>query len=325
VGEGVTAATAARSSSRSGLRAVDPRRDLAGLADLIELAFADSLDPSGRRMAQEMRRFGRLGWIGWLFGHLMLPPAAYPQGYVWVEGGRVVGNASLLRVEGTAGRWVLANVAVHPQHRRRGIARSLLAACLELAARHWAQEIVLQVKARNEGARALYRQFGFVDQGTWVSWRKAAPSAAVASGGRSARPRRDEDWSSQWALAQRVAPLGFVWPHPLRASLFRPAPWYGSEAWAHWTWPSSGAPLATLSARVGGDGGTQLYLLCEPEALGHAEAPLLELALSAALERGGMIHLESEAGGGEAPVRSFGFVEQHRLTWMRLDPAEKRP
>ncbi len=172
----MTAAAAVRSPSRSGLRPVDPRRDLVGLADLIELAFVDSLDPSGRRMAQEMRRFGRMGWIGWAFGHWMLPPAAYPEGYVWVEGGRVVGNASLLRVEGTAGRWVLANVAVHPQQRRRGIARSLIAACLDLAARRWAQEIILQVKARNDGARGLYREFGFVDQGTWVSWRKGSPA-----------------------------------------------------------------------------------------------------------------------------------------------------
>jgi hypothetical protein len=59
--------------------------------------------------------------------------------------------------------------------------------------------------------------------------------------------------------------------------------------------------------------------------VGQAEAPLLELALSAALERGGMIHLESEAGVGEPAVRSFGFVEQHRLTWMRLDLVEKQP
>ena len=271
----MTAATAVRSSVRSGLRPVDPRRDLAGLADLIELAFVESLDPSGRRMAQEMRRFGRLGWFGWLFGHLMLPPAAYPQGYVWVEGGRLVGNASLLRVEGTAGRWVLANVAVHPQHRRRGIARSLIAACLALAARRWAEEIVLQVKARNEGARALYREFGFVEQGTWVTWRKGGPAGAIAGSAKRARPRRDEDWPSQWTLAQRVAPLGFVWPHPLRAALFRPSPWYAAGDWAYWAWPSDGALQATLSARFGGGNGTQLFLLCAPEAVGQAEAPLL--------------------------------------------------
>ncbi len=320
----MTAAAAVRSSVRTGLRPVDPRRDLAGLADLIELAFVDSLDPSGRRMAQEMRRFGRLGWIGWLFGHVMLPPAAYPQGYVWVESGRVVGNASLLRVEGTAGRWVLANVAVHPQHRRRGIARSLIAACLDLAGRRWAQEIILQVKAGNAGARALYRKFGFVDQGTWVGWRKGAPAGAIPSSEKPARPRREGDWPSQWSLAQRIAPLGFVWPHPLRVSVFRPTPWYASGGWSHWTWPSDGAVQATISARVGGDGSTQLFLLCSPEATGQAEAPLLELALAAALEHGGMIHLESEAGPGESAVRSFGFLEEHRLTWMRLDPAEKR-
>jgi ribosomal protein S18 acetylase RimI-like enzyme len=314
----LTAAATVRPSFRSGLRPVDPRRDLAGLADLIELAFVDSLDPAGRRMAQEMRRYGRLGWVGWLFGHLMLPPAAYPQGYVWVEGGRLVGNASLMPVEGTVGRWVLANVAVDPHYRRRGIARSLVGACLDLGERRWAREIILQVKARNEGAKDLYRGFGFAEQGTRVSWRKTRP-AAGAGGELPARPRRDEDWPQQWSLAQRVVPLGLVWPHPLRPSLFRPSPWYSADQWAHWIWPAEGAVRAGLSARDDPDGGTQMFMVCEPEAVGRAEASLLALALAAALERGGQVRLESEAGDGEQIVRSFGFREDHRLAWMRLE------
>jgi len=50
-----------------------------------------------------------------------------------------------------------------------------------------------------------------------------------------------------------------------------------------------------------------------------AEAPLLALALAGALQRGGQIHLESEAGDGEQIVRSLGFREDHRLTWMRFE------
>jgi len=312
----VTAAAAVRPTSRSGLRAVDPRRDLTGLADLIELAFLESLDPSGRRMTQEMRRYGRLGWVGWLFGHLMLPPAAYPQGYVWMEGGRIVGNGSLMPVEGTAGRWVLANVAVHPQYRRRGIARSIVAACLGLAERRWAKEVILQVKARNEAARDLYRKFGFAERGTRVSWRKTQ-TAGDASFGKPARRRRDEDRREQWALAERVVPLGLVWPHPLRASLFRPATWYSADPWTHWIWPSQGPLQAALSARADPDGGTEMFLVCAPEAVGQAEAPLLSLAVPAAVQRGVRIRLESEAGAGEEVVRSLGFQEEHRLTWMR--------
>jgi hypothetical protein len=62
-----------------------------------------------------------------------------------------------------------------------------------------------------------------------------------------------------------------------------------------------------------------MFMVCEPEAVGRAEASLLALALAAALERGGQVRLESEAGDGEQIVRSFGFREDHRLAWMRLE------
>jgi hypothetical protein len=80
----MTAAMLQRAAAH-GLRRVDPRRDMAGLADLIQVAFAERLDDPGRRMVAAMRAFGRWGWLGWAVGFLFLPPAAYPEGFVWLE------------------------------------------------------------------------------------------------------------------------------------------------------------------------------------------------------------------------------------------------
>ena len=102
--------------SFSGLRPVNPRTDMGQLAALIESAFGRELDLTGRQMVRDMRTFGRLGWVGWMLSRLVLPPAAYPRGYVWEEAGEVIGNASLLRVAGHKRRWVLANVADHGGH-----------------------------------------------------------------------------------------------------------------------------------------------------------------------------------------------------------------
>jgi len=300
------------------MRPVDPRRELAGLADVIEIAFADSLDPSGRRMANEMRRYGRLGWLGWVVGHLMLPPAAYPQGYVWIEEGRLVGNASLTPVQGTPGRWVLANVAVHPQFRRQGIARALVGGCLDLARRKQVPEVVLQVEAGNLGARDLYQSFGFTDQDTRVTWRLSGPpSWAEAGASSSARPRRPEEWQTHVEWAQRLAPVGLVWPHPLRPALLRPSSWVAAEHWAHWVWPMKGPFQAALSARMDSIGGIQMFLLCDGEARGQAEISLVELALRGR-PPGGAVVLESQAGEADEPLRHLGFREEHRLTWMTI-------
>ncbi|HLE23995.1 MAG TPA: GNAT family N-acetyltransferase [Anaerolineales bacterium] len=313
----MTAAAATGRVPRSGMRPVDPRRDLAGLADVIEIAFADSLDPAGRRMADEMRRYGRWGWLGWLVGHLFLPPAAYPQGYVWIDQGQVVGNASLMPVQGTLGRWVMANVAVRPEFRRRGIARSLVGACLDLARRERVGEVLLQVKTGNLAARELYRRFGFIDYGTRITWRLPGPVRWPEGGGSpSARLRRPNEWQAHFALAQRLAPIGLVWPHPLRASSFRSGSWAAAEPWAHWVWPSDGPVQAALSGRIDSTGSSQLFLLCDPSIRGTAEVPLLELALRG--HHHAAVVVETEAGAGDEALLRLGFREDHRLLWMRI-------
>jgi ribosomal protein S18 acetylase RimI-like enzyme len=296
------------------MRAVDPRRDLSGLADLIETAFADSLDSSGRRMVEEMRRFGRFGWLGWLAGHLVLPPAAFPEGFVWVEDGRLVGNASLMRVEGASDRWVLANVAVRPEHRRRGIARRLVAACIDLVDEKGAEELLLQVKADNQGAQELYRQFGFALSSTRATWRRSgrpSPDPGIEAVG--ARPRRPSEWMEHYELARRLAPEGLVWPHPLRASLFRSGSWLGGEVWRHWVWPEHGPMQAWLSARMDSDG-ARLYLVT-PTGLAAAQQALLQQALRLA-GSAGEAWLEVAGDPLDSRLREQGFRLEHRLAWM---------
>jgi ribosomal-protein-alanine N-acetyltransferase len=61
--------------------------------------------------------------------------------------------------------WHLMNVAVDPSHRRRGVARALLAEMLERAG-HGQGRYTLEVRTSNEGAIDLYRRFGFTAAGT---------------------------------------------------------------------------------------------------------------------------------------------------------------
>jgi ribosomal-protein-alanine N-acetyltransferase len=58
----------------------------------------------------------------------------------------------------------LMNVAVDPEHRRRGIARMLLSEMLETTGHD--ANITLEVRVSNAGAIALYEEFGFRAVGT---------------------------------------------------------------------------------------------------------------------------------------------------------------
>lgn len=64
-----------------------------------------------------------------------------------------------------AGELHINNIGVREEARRLGLGRVLLGLALELAAREGAREAVLEVRAGNAAAQALYRRLGFVTVG----------------------------------------------------------------------------------------------------------------------------------------------------------------
>ena len=70
-------------------------------------------------------------------------------------------------VVGFAGVWLMVDEAhittfgVHPDWRRQGVGRQLLLNLAELSIAIGARRMTLEVRASNEGAKALYQSFGF--------------------------------------------------------------------------------------------------------------------------------------------------------------------
>jgi ribosomal-protein-alanine N-acetyltransferase len=59
----------------------------------------------------------------------------------------------------------VTNIAVAGAHRRSGVGTRLLAEQAWAAIAHGCQALTLEVRASNEAAQALYREFGFVPAG----------------------------------------------------------------------------------------------------------------------------------------------------------------
>jgi ribosomal protein S18 acetylase RimI-like enzyme len=328
----VTAAILSRTGTgehEQGLRPVNPRRDMASVGRLIETSFAGDLDSVGRQMVREMKAFGRAGWLGWLAGRLFLPPAAFPLGYVWQEEGRLVGNASLLPIGRGFNRWVLANVAVAPDHRRRGIARRMVRACLDLAAHRGVGEVVLQVRSDNEAAISLYRHLGFGVLTTRTEWLRSNGERPAPGPGFVVRRRREGEWRLQWLQAQRLYPEGLYWPYPLNNAWFRPDGWLAflSPAPArHWVVANPDGGLAgSISARFSQDSrGWRLALLTAPDQTNLAEA-LVRHALAALQSRGLPARLSYPVGQLDAPLQALGFRAKRTLAWMGVDVGDEVP
>src|SRR5512135_1882648 len=109
---------------KGALRPLNILHDLPQVADLIELCFESTMDDEGQSYLQQMRRASSdkdfLGWAGRVMNSASMPLS----GYVWEEAGKIIGNVSLV-FQPYRGRklGMIANVATHPDYRRRGIGR----------------------------------------------------------------------------------------------------------------------------------------------------------------------------------------------------------
>ncbi|MEM7344562.1 MAG: GNAT family N-acetyltransferase, partial [Chloroflexota bacterium] len=132
-----------------GLRPMDPLKDLGGVADLIEAAFADDLDSAGQNALRELRWLGRIKPVLWWMVYFSIDHTDFLSGFVWEENQTIVGNITVNRASVTSRRWLISNVAVAEPYRGRGIARSLMDAALELVKEYNGRSVSLQVRSDN--------------------------------------------------------------------------------------------------------------------------------------------------------------------------------
>ncbi|HZD17018.1 MAG TPA: diaminopimelate decarboxylase [Actinomycetota bacterium] len=87
-----------------------------------------------------------------------------------LDGDRVVGSLSIRRHAEHAALEHVATLGMHVvgSHRRRGVGSALMAEALRWARRYGVERVELTVYPHNEAAIALYRRFGFVEEGRLV-------------------------------------------------------------------------------------------------------------------------------------------------------------
>src|SRR5512147_608089 len=166
-----------KANDHPNLRPLNVLRDLAAVADLIEVCFSPTMDNDGQRYLSDMRRASHddsfLRWASRMTETASLPL----MGYVWEQDGRIIGNASLIPFREKGKRvFLIANVATHPDYRRRGIGRALTECVMKQARNKRASAIWLHVRDDNPGAIKLYEELGFREVARRTTW-TAAPDS----------------------------------------------------------------------------------------------------------------------------------------------------
>lgn len=314
-----------KSSSQPQLRAFDARRDLAAVAGLVEKCFADTLDESGREYIRRMRASAaQTTWLAW--GQLAAGLYGAPfTGYVWQEDDILAGNASLIPYF-NQGHWfyLIANVAVLPEYRRRGIARQLTQKCIEHARQRHMPSIWLHVRQENEGAKNLYQSLGFVARACRTSWLHPLTeiSAEFAAGAQLNIPGANH-WEVQRNWLNQNYPSELTWHLPFNLNSLRPDLWGGfirflRDAYIlQWGAFQDRQLLAALSWQVT-TGPANLFWLAAPPDLDENVLRSLLLHACHHLPTRRPVMLDYPAGLFEHALQSVGFKAQQTLIWMEL-------
>ncbi len=317
----------ARAPTHPNLRPLNILRDLSAVADLIELCFQNNMDSEGQDYVRQMRRASRddsfLRWASRTIEGASMPMS----GYVWEENGRIVGNASLIPFHHRRKRInLIANVAVHPEARRRGIARALTQECLSHARQRKADAIWLHVRDDNPGAIALYSQLGFRERFRRTTWLSAA-GPAEPSAGRPASivPRASRFWPRQKEWLERAYPDELGWYRLFNWSGFAP----GLRYWLYLffvdmnlrQWAAlEGDHLQAVLSWTSGGRADPLWLAAAPDADPQAVTALL-LRARADLSARRKLVLEHPVGPLDESIRAAGFDAARTLIWMRAEGA----
>ena len=308
------------------LRPLNVLRDLSAVADLIELCFSPTMDNDGQRYLSDMRRASRddsfLRWASHMSETASLPL----MGYVWEEDGRIIGNASLIPFRSKGKRiYLIANVATHPDYRRRGIGRALTERVMKQARDKNAASIWLHVRDDNPGAIELYQELGFQEIARRTTW-QANPEHRLISSvtGIKIVPRHPRFWPLQQEWLQRVYPKELSWYQSWNINSLRPGLWnwiyllfidFNVKQWAAvqreellatLTWMPQGGRSESLFAGTGSS----------PKS-GEALAALLMHARRT-ITYPPYLTLDYPAGKMTEAIQSAGFNPRRTLLWMRI-------
>lgn len=313
-----------KANDHPNIRPMNVLRDLSAVADLIELCFSSTMDNDGQRYLSDMRRASRddsfLNWASHMAESASMPLT----GYIWEQDGRIVGNASLIPFRDHGKRvYLIANVATHPDYRRRGIGRALTERAMLQARAKNAISIWLHVRDDNPGAIELYQGLGFQEVARRTAWYAGSDRQLPGTqSGIEIVPRHPRFWPLQLKWLHKLYPDSLSWYHSWNLNAFRPGFWNwvyllfvdsqvrqwaavrGDELLGTLTWlPQSGRSESLYAAIGEGADGEVLTRL-----LVHAQRSLSHYSA---------LSLDFPAGEMTEAIRAAGFSPRRTLLWMR--------
>jgi len=320
----------ARSVTSGRVRPLDVTRDLEAVAGLIELCFAETLDADGRQYISRLRYTARNpGYWNWMM-QTNWQDGNSPSGYVWEENGKVIGNLSLIACTQSLFGWgektyLIANVAVHPEYRRCGIAKALTQTAMQAVNNHSAVAPWLHVRQENQAALDLYLSLGFKERFRRTTWHSSLQERSHVTHSSSAaiviEPRRNRHWQKHKIWFNQAYPPAMSWYFPVHLNSIKPGIFnalYGllSELYLRqWSALQAGELLGCITWQPTNYYADYLWLAVNPQVQERAIDALLGYAQER-FSRHRPLALDYPDGLAVDILQRAGFHAHNTLIWM---------
>jgi ribosomal protein S18 acetylase RimI-like enzyme len=308
------------------IRPLDTHRDLLAVADLIDICFATTMDAEGREYIQHIRRVATdPNYLHWMPG--AAEKVSVPMhGYVWVEDGRLVGNLTLIPFF-RQGKWLymIANVAVHPDYRQRGIGHMLTEKALQHIHDHGAASAWLQVRDDNPVAYNLYLHLGFIERAwrtTWQGYSFQVPIAEIPVD-LEVTAVANRDWPQQRTWLQSTYPPEVAWNLPFNINHLTPSFWssllrtLNGTIIEQWGAYQSNELIGAITWEPSPIHQDVLWVAADPTWEDKAIQALLPVVV-ASIHNGHSLVINYPAGHAEKAFLKAGFEKHNTLVWMEV-------
>ena len=301
------------------LRPLNILRDLPKVADLVELCFHKNMDSEGKSYVQQMRDASRdRRYLTWASNSLPL------KGYVWEDKKCIVGNISIIPFRKAKKNVILlANIAVHPDYRRKGIARQLTQKGIEDAEKRGAEAIWLHVEKNNLGAIRLYKELGFEAHSLRTTWVVNVKLPLKTQKSKKITPGSTHFWEKERLWLNRTYPTEINWYRMPDWKNFKPGIryWfyrlfveYDIQQWAIQKDDSLQAVLLWMRTYTRH---APIWLAVSPQADSESVTKLLLYARRKLIAPRRTLTLDYPADQLTTAIEGAGFTPRRTLLWMR--------